>query len=88
MKINVLENESELIKIEIEDDLTLVNLLNENLWKQKGLDFAAYKKDHPYLSNPVLMVKSKNPKKSVVEAAEQIIEDVKEFKKQFSVATK
>jgi DNA-directed RNA polymerase subunit L len=86
MKVNVLENEKEFMKIEIEDDLTLMNMLNENLWKQKGLDFSAYKKDHPYLSHPVLLVKSKNAKKAVIDAAEQIIEDVKDFRKQFNAA--
>ncbi len=86
MKIEVIENEKDKIKIEM-PDITLVNLLNENIWKEK-VDFSAYNIDHPYLSKPVLVVKSKNPKKSVVDAAEKIIEDVKAAKKQFQAALK
>ena len=87
MKINVIENEDEKLKFEMDTNLTLVNLLNENIWKQK-VDAAAYKKEHPYLSKPVILVRSKNPKKAVLDATEQIIEDVKEFMKHFSAAMK
>ena len=80
MKIDVLEREKGKLKIEIHDNLTLVNLLNENLWKQK-IKYAAYSVDHPYLSKPVLTVSSTNPKKAVLDAAEQIINDVKELRK-------
>ncbi|MEM7819244.1 MAG: DNA-directed RNA polymerase subunit L [Candidatus Aenigmatarchaeota archaeon] len=88
MKIEVLENEKDKLKIEIHDNLTLVNLINENIWKQKGVDFSAYSQQHPYLSKPVLIVKGKDPKKIVIEAAEQIIEDVKEFRKHFQNVVK
>ena len=82
MKIEVLESKDDEVKIEIHESLTLVNLLNENIWKTKGLDYSAYGVEHPYLSKPVLTVKSKNPKKTILDAAEQIIEDVKELRKQ------
>ena len=81
MKIEVIENEKDRLKINIHEDSTLANLLNENLWKQK-IDFAAFKLEHPYLSQPEIFVKSKNPKKSLLDASEQIITDVKEIKKQ------
>ena len=87
MKIEVLEDEKDTLKIEIHDNQTLVNLINENLWQQK-VDMAAYKIDHPYLSKPVLIVKSKNPKKSLLDATEQVIEDVKELKKKLSAELK
>jgi len=88
MKIEVIENEKDKVKIEIHDNLTLVNLLNENVWKQKGVDVSTYSKQHPYLSKPVLLVKSKNPKKTILDAAEQVIADVTEIKKQFKNVTK
>jgi DNA-directed RNA polymerase subunit L len=68
------------IRIEI-DDLTLANLLNENLWKMK-VDFASYSREHPYLSKPQITVKGKNPKKLLLDAAEQIISDCKELQEQ------
>lgn len=82
MKIEVLENDDERLKIEIHDNLTLVNLINENLWKQRGLEYAAYAQDHPYISKPVLVVKSKNPKKALLDAADRIVEDVNDLRKQ------
>lgn len=88
MKIEVLENEKEKVKMEIHDNLTLVNLLNENIWKQKGTDISTYAMEHPYLSKPVLLVKSRNPKKTILDAAEQIIADANELKKQFKAAAK
>ena len=87
MKIDVIENEDNKLKIDVHTNLTFVNLLNECIWQQK-VDVSAYKTDHPYLSNPTILVKAKNPKKAVLDATTQIIEDVKEFKKQFQAAVK
>lgn len=80
MKIEVVEESDEKLKIRI-DDLTFVNLLNDNIWKQKSLGMAAYNVEHPYLAQPVLVVKSKNPKKTLMDAADNILEDIKELKK-------
>lgn len=80
MKIEVLEDDKEKLKLEIHDNTTLVNVINENLWQQK-VDVAAVKVDHPYLSKPVLLVKAKNPKKALLDATNQVIEDVKELRK-------
>ncbi len=86
MKINVLEQDDEKLKIEM-NDLTLVNLLNENIWKKK-VKYSAYSVEHPYLSKPVLLVKSSNPKQSMIDAAERIIEDVEELRKKAEHALK
>ncbi len=81
MQIEVIENKDNMLKVKI-DDLTLVNLLNEAIWKKatKALDYSAYNKDHPYLSQPVLTVKGKDPKKAVLDAADNIIDNVKKLK--------
>jgi DNA-directed RNA polymerase subunit L len=87
MEVEVLEN-ADKVKIKV-DDLTFVNLLNENIWKQKsGLDYAAYAKDHPYMSQPILTIKSKDAKKSLIDAAERIQKDVEELRKKFEKAVK
>ncbi|HLD39089.1 MAG TPA: RpoL/Rpb11 RNA polymerase subunit family protein [archaeon] len=88
MKIEVLENEKDTLKIEIHDNTTLVSVINENLWQQKGIDMAAFKVDHPYLSKPILIVKSKNPKKALLDATEQVIDDVKDLRKKFQAEIK
>lgn len=80
MKIEVLEDDKEKLKLEIHDNTTLVSAINENLWRQK-VDAAAVKIDHPYLSKPVMLVKAKNPKRALLDAAGQVVEDVKELRK-------
>ncbi len=81
VQIDVLEDEGDKLKLRVHDNTTLLTIVNENLWKQKGIDFAAVTVDHPYLSKPVLTVKSKKGKKAVIEAAEQIIEDASALRK-------
>ena len=60
--IEVLSQEDDKLKVKI-DDLTLVNLLNENIWKQRSLKYSAYNVEHPYMAKPVLLIRSKDPKK-------------------------
>ena len=80
MKIEVLENEDNKLKIKLQDNMTLINLLNENLWQQK-IDVAAYTREHIYLTDPVLLIRSKDPKKHLPDAAEQIVADVETLRK-------
>ncbi len=84
--IKILENENDRLKIEV-DDLTLVNLLNEAVWNEK-IDYAAYTVDHPYLSKPVLFVKSKDPKKTLLDAAATILKDITALRKEFQNVAK
>lgn len=80
MDVTVVLNEKEKLKVEI-DNLTLANLLNEKLWQQSGIDFAAYSVDHPYLAKPVLVIQGKNPKKALLDAADAVLEDISELRK-------
>ena len=82
MKIDIIQNEKDRMKVELHDNLTFVNLLNDFIWAQKSLEYSSYVVDHPYLSKPVLTVKGTNPKKLALDAAQQIIADCKELKKQ------
>lgn len=86
MEIKVLEEKEDIVKLEI-DSLTFVNVLNEALWKQK-IEWAAWTKDHPYMSNPVISVKAKDPKKALIAAAEQVQADAEAIKKAFAKAAK
>ena len=87
MRIEVLEDEKETLKLEVYDNTTLVSAINENLWQQK-VDVAAFKVDHPYLSKPILLVKSKNPKKALLDATAQVIDDVKDLRKKLQAELK
>jgi len=82
MKVKVVEDEKEKLKIEVAD-LTFVNVLNEAIWEQKP-DVSGYAKEHPYLSEPVLLVRAKNPKKVVADATQQLIDDIEALKKQLT----
>lgn len=87
MELRILEENEDVLKVEL-DDVTLVNLLNENVWKQRGIEFSAYSIAHPYLAKPVITVRSKNPKKALIEAADKIIEDVDALRKKLQSAMK
>lgn len=86
MEINVIKKEGEKLELEV-NDLTFINLLHENLWKKK-VDYSAFNKDHPYLTKPVLLVKAKDTKKALVEAAEAVADDTEDLKKKFQKAMK
>ncbi len=83
MQIDVLEETDDKLKIRVHDNITLVNLVNENLWQQK-IELAAVTVDHPYLSKPVLTIKSKKARKALLDATEKIIDDVKDLRKKTS----
>lgn len=85
--MKILENDKEKLKIEIED-LTFINVLNETIWAQKGVEFSAYSVEHPYMSKPVLLVNGKNPEKTIKDAANQIKENVQDLKKKWDKLNK
>jgi len=86
MEIKVLEEKEDKVKLEV-SDMTFVNVLNEALWQQK-IEWAAWTKDHPYLSQPLVSVKAKDPKKALITAAELVQSDVESLKKAFAKAVK
>jgi DNA-directed RNA polymerase subunit L len=88
MELKVLEKKPDKIRMEVTgEDHTLLNVLTEYAWEAKASQ-ASYAVDHPYLSKPELMVKSKNPKKTLNDAAQIVIDRSKEFKTAFDRAVK
>ncbi len=84
MKLNIIEDEPKSLIIEFEGtDRGVAEIIKEKLQNKNGVDFAAVTKTHFEVGNPRLIVKSeKNPKKLVLDAIEEIKEDLKEFKSQ------
>jgi len=76
------------LKMEIDDTHTFLNILREELWNEKGVSVAAYAKLHPYLGKPILLVKGKNLKKALINAAKKIIAQSRDFQKEFSRKSK
>ena len=56
MITKVLKNEKDHLEIEI-DNLTVAELIRNDLWKDDSVTVASWKKDHP-TKNPVLIVKT------------------------------
>ncbi len=83
MKVNVIRNEKELLEIELEgEDETLTRLLARFC----SCDAAAVR-EHPFLTNPKLVIHGKEPRKALLEACENAIAALEEFKEHFSRET-
>jgi DNA-directed RNA polymerase subunit L len=88
MELKVIEKKPDKLRMELVGEThTLLNILTEYAWDAKASQ-ASYIIDHPYLSQPELIVKSKNPKKTLSDAAQMIIDRSKDFKTVFGRAVK
>lgn len=85
MKIKILKQTENELKIEIEGaGHGLCNLLQKKLLENKTVDQAGYDVPHPLASNPVIYVRTKgksNPKKALLEAAQEARENNRDFGK-------
>lgn len=91
MQVNVLSNDKKMVEIEIaECDGAIPRMLVEELNKDKNVEFAAYKKDHPALAWPRIVVRTKKeePLEVVIEKLEIIKKEIVDFQKQFKEAIK
>jgi len=81
MKLNIVTNEKNTLEFYIEGERhTIANYLKEKISQMDGVDFCAYKLDHPLETRAKFMVKGKNPKKAIEEAIKQAKEELAEFK--------
>ena len=88
MKLEALEKEDSKLALSIlGESHTLLNLLREKCWKA-GATQAAYMIEHPYLAQPKIIVRGKNPTKILRDAAQLAEDDVEEFLKEFKRAVK
>ncbi len=88
MAIKVLEKKKDKLRVEVDGEThTLLNLLREKAWKA-GARQSAYIVKHPYLSQPEIIVRAKNPGRVLNDAAQLIIDDTKDFGKEFRRALK
>lgn len=91
MELNVLKKDKNLLEVEVRGEgIGFVNLIKEELWNDKNVDEAAYIKEHPYMVEPKLYVKTKKKKvKKVVEdAVKRTQVQLKELKRGFKRALK
>lgn len=87
MEVKVKKESKDKLTVEIQGDRhTLSNLLRDELWNDPTVTLAAYEKKHPYLGNPKIIVKAKDPMKSLKDALKRTQDHVSDFEKQFTKA--
>jgi DNA-directed RNA polymerase subunit L len=77
MKLNVIEQEKNKIRIEIIGEThTFCNALRKELWNDDDVKIAGYNIEHPLVANPVLTLETdKKDTKKVLEAAIKRLRD-------------
>jgi len=92
MKLKSLKQDKNLLFVEVDgESVGFVNLVKEELWKNKNVDESVYIKEHPYMAEPKLYVKMKHksdPKKAIVKANKRILVQLKDLEKEFKRALK
>jgi len=83
MDIKVLAQEENYIELELTDEEQgFANALRELLINDKNVEFAAYRVDHPQLSPPRLMVRTKSG--SPLAAIKDAVKKLKKFSSEFN----
>ena len=81
----VKEDEKSLLVETIGETFTVTNAVREALWDDSTVSEAAQVREHPYLSNPKIFVKTSrgSPVAALEKAAEKVETQAKEFKELF-----
>ena len=81
----VKEDDKTLIVETIGETFTVTNAIREALWDDSSVSEAAQIREHPYLSNPKIFVKTSrgSPLVALEKAAEKIEAQAKEFQELF-----
>jgi DNA-directed RNA polymerase subunit L len=88
MELSATEKAKEKLRVEVRGEThTMLNLIRENAWKA-GAKQAAYIIQHPYISQPEIIIRSKNPAKTLRDAAQIAVDDSKDFSVAFKRAMK
>lgn len=83
MKLEFLKDEKDEVKVKlVGEDKALGSLVVQKLVENKEVEFAGCTDEHPLLSNPIITIKGKNAKKSLVDAVDEVKKELKELEKQ------
>ena len=89
MKINILEDKKDSLVVELEGKRhTIPNFVRDSLWDDDSVTLAAYEKKHPSLGSPKIIVRAKDPRKSLVAAIKRCEAETKDFIEEFEKAVK
>lgn len=86
----VKEDEKTLLVEAKGESFTLTNTIREYLWDDKNVSEAAQVKEHPYLSQPKIFVKTSkgSPMAALEKATDRVVDISKEFKQKFKESLK
>ena len=85
MEINYIEDKKNSIVFEITDvSHGFCNLLKEELIKDKNVQLAVYRIDHPQVGVPRFKIEANDPKKALKTAIKSLRKQTEEFKKEVS----
>lgn len=91
MQLRVVKEDEKTFILEIGDEtVSFANLLRNELWNDKSVSEASYIKEHPYLDEPKIFVKTSrgSPRTALEKAAVRIEDSAKEFKEEFKRSLK
>lgn len=89
MELKVVKKDEKKLLLEVkEDTVALTNLLREELWAGRGVKEAAHIKEHPYLSEPKIFVRTARgtPVSALQKATKRAMARVREFKEELKKA--
>ncbi len=83
MEVKPIKQDKNMLLVEVKGDtIGFANLVREELWNNKEVEEASSIKEHPYLAEPKIYVKTKGekPKKVLQDAATSLQTKVRELK--------
>ena len=87
MQVSVVEDSKEKLKIEVRgESVTLTQLIATQVWQENGQ--AAAFREHPFMTEPKILVEGSNPKKLLEKAAKKVEEQADELKDELKKALK
>lgn len=91
MELSVIEEDDKKLILEIKNEsVSFANILRSELWNDKSVSEAAHIKEHPYLSQPKIFVKTErgNPRVALEKASVRVLDKAKEFQEEFKRSLK
>ena len=91
MEVEVIEQEDDKLVLQIpKKDVTIANLIRDELWNDENVSEAANTSEHPYLSEPRIFVKTSRgkPETALAKACERLLSKLEQFSEGFKKAEK
>ncbi len=91
MELNVVKKEDKSLLLELpNENVTMTNFIRGELWEGDRVEEAAHVKEHPYLENAKIFVKTSKgyPETALKKAADRLVDKAEEFIEKFEEALK